>query len=114
MSAETIPAPTGPEAIATAKDEAMPAVVAAATVWLVTVEWGNDGAGSPGWTRRSIHANRQRAETAAAELVTAITEEALADLSVLRTEDEADWFYIELTGGAYCPVAYSLEQMPVD
>lgn len=56
----------------------------------------------------------KRAQGAAAELVTAITEESLADLTVLRSTEDADWFHIEVDGGAYCPLAYSLEQMPVD
>lgn len=101
---------------AAVNDDALnpPAVADPATVWLLTVEWGSDGEGGYGWTRRSIHASRQRAQAAAAELVTAITEESLADLTVLRSTEDADWFHIEVDGGAYCPLAYSLEQMPVD
>ena len=101
---------------AAVKDETLapsPPVTPAA-VWLLTVEWGSDGEGGYGWTRRSIHATRERAESAAAELVTTITEEAFDDLTVLRSEGEPDWFYAELDGGGYCPMAYSLEQMPVD
>jgi hypothetical protein len=91
-----------------------PAPTLPPTVWLLTVEWGSDGAGGHGWARRSIHATRQRAESAAAELVTVVTEEALTDLTVVRSEDDTDWVYRELDGGSYCPMAYSLEQMSVD
>lgn len=87
---------------------------APSSVWLLTVQWGSDGEGGYGFTRRSIHATRDRAQAAADDLVTAITEAAPSELIVLRCEDEPGWLYTELDGGGYCPMAYSLEQMPVD
>lgn len=87
---------------------------APSSVWLLTVQWGSDGEGGYGFTRRSIHATRVRAQAAADDLVTAITEAAPSELTVVRREDEPDWLYTELDGGGYCPMAYSLEQMPVD
>lgn len=87
---------------------------APASVWMLTVQWGSDGEGGYGWARRSVHASRQRAQAAADDLVAVITEKAPEDLAVLRREDDEDWLYRELDGGGYCPMAYSLEQMPVD
>lgn len=87
--------------------------VAAASVWLLTVQWGSDGEGGFGWSRRSVHASRQRAQAAADELVASIAEADVPELVVRRREDEQGWFYTELDGGGYCPMAYSMECMPV-